>query len=174
MEQPSPEQQREQLDDNARKFVTEPLTTKFLEKYGAIAYELITDWLETAEESEKKIVCKSYGNGDVQRLCIAKVTRDGSRTSEKEKITEDEYNALLEQSLVHVEKWRYEFDYTQGDRLFTMKYDEFANSDLRILEVDAETDEIRNIFDSGDYPVRLAEVTGDLRYYGYRVSGVLY
>lgn len=86
MERPSPERQKEVLDDNARKFITEPLSTNFLLQHGATSYVLITDWLEADESSEKKAVCKRYDNGDIQRLFITKVTKDGARTSEKRRL----------------------------------------------------------------------------------------
>ena len=167
MERPSPELQKEVLDDNARKFITEPLNADFLSQHGAVSYVLTTDWLETDESSEKKVVCKRYDDGNIQRLLITKVTKDGTRTSEKEKITEDEYDELLEHSLIHVEKRRAEFGYEQNGIVFEVKYDEFAASDLRILEVDAATDEQRQSFDpiGGSH-----EVTGDMGYYGYRVA----
>lgn len=174
-QQPSPPKNpKEQLDDNARKFVITRLDADFLESCEASSYDLVTDWLETVEESEKKVVCKRYDNGDVQRLRITKVTKDGNRTSEKEAITEEEYEALRASASVHVEKRRHEFAYRQDGVSFVMKYDEFLDSDLCVLEVDAETEELREAFvpEPGLFGV-VQEVTGDVRYYGYRVAGMI-
>lgn len=167
MERPSPERQKEVLDDNARKFIAEPLSADFLSQHGAVSYVLTTDWLETDENSEKKAVCKRYDDGDIQRLLITKVTKDGVRTSEKEKIAKDEYDELLKHSLIRVEKRRAEFSYEQNGTIFEAKYDEFAASNLRILEIDAATDEWRQSFEPYD---GLYEVTGNMDYYGYRVA----
>lgn len=173
-QQSSPDKLKEQLDDNARKFVIVQLPSDFLENHGASSYDLVTDWLETAEESEKKVVCKRYDNGDVQRLLITKVTKDGNRKSEKRFITEEEYEVLRASASVHVEKRRHEFVYQQGGVSFAMKYDEFLNSDLCVLEVDAETEELRDLFEPELELFDIAhEVTGDMRYYGYKVAGMV-
>lgn len=74
---------------------------------------------------------------------------------------------MLKRSLIHVEKRRAEFSYEQGGMIFEVKYDEFAASNLRILEVDAATDEQRQSFEPFG---GLHEVTGNIAYYGYRVA----
>lgn len=163
----------ELLDDNARKFVSEAINHDFLEKNGASSFTLIVDWLETREDNEKKVAYKQFDNGDIQILLISKVTKDGKRTSEKKKITEEKYKELLSSSVLHLEKKRHEFEYTQNNISFSIKYDEFAEGRLYILEVDAPSEEERNSFHPGDFPAQLAEVTGDIKYYGYRVAGII-
>lgn len=164
---------KEVLDDNARKFIVEAIDPALLEKSNASSFILATDWLETDEASEKKLAYKKFDNGDIQILLIAKVTKNGSRTSEKEKITKEQYEKLLSSSILHLEKKRYEFMYTQDGIPFSMKYDKFADSEVRILEVDAESDDARSVFNPNDFPAVLTEVTGDMRYYGYRVAAVV-
>ncbi len=161
------------MDDNARKFITEPLSTDFLKENNATSYILTTDWLETAEDTEKKLAYKKYETGEVAILLISKITKGGKRISEKNKITEQEYMDHLAGSILRIEKRRYEFNYTQGGVVFSIKYDEFINSDLKILEVDAGGEQERNAFDPAQFLVPLHEVTGDMRYYGYRVSDIL-
>ena len=166
-------EKKENLDDNARKFITETVDPKFLEEHHASSFTLITDWLETGEDNEKKLAYKEFDSGEIQILLIAKVTKNGSRTSEKEKITAAEYAERISSSILRLEKKRYEFTYTQNDISFSVKYDEFAGDKLRILEVDASSEEERNSFNPHDFPVHLTEVTGDMRYYGYRVASVV-
>lgn len=165
---------KETLDDNARKFIVEAIDLKFLKDNRASSFTLTVDWLETGEDNEKKIAYKKFDNGDVQILLITKVTKSGHRTSEKEKITEEQYKELLGSSILHLEKKRYEFEYTQNDVPFSIKYDEFANSRLCMLEVDASSEEERNSFNASEFPSELTEVTGDISYYGYRVATIVY
>lgn len=166
-------EKKEILDDNARKFITETIDSKFLTENNASSFILTTDWLETGEDNEKKLAYKEFDNDEIQILLIAKVTKNGSRTSEKEKITAAEYEELLESSILRVEKKRYEFTYTQNNIPFTVKYDEFAESELRILEVDAASEDARDSFNPSDFPAKLTEVTGDVQYYGYRVASAI-
>ncbi len=165
---PDPEK-KAMLDDNARKFLVAGLASDFLTENGATSFALITDWLQTGESSEKKLAYKKFENGDVQTLLITKTTRGGSRTAVKEELTREQYEELLDLSILRVEKTRYEFNYMQDNILFSMKYDEFTEGSLRVLEVDASTDGERNMFDSTRFPAEVAEVTGDTRYYGYHV-----
>ena len=74
---------------------------------------------------------------------------------------------------LHLEKKRYEFEYAQNGITFSVKYDEFATGKFCMLEVDAPSDEERSSFSSGDFPSTLAEVTGDMKYYGYRVAEII-
>lgn len=164
---------KEILDDNARKFIVTNSERDFLNNSDVISYDLITDWLELSEDNEKKLAYKKFDNGEVQTLLISKVTEAGNRTSTKEKIDVNQYKALLESSILHIEKRRHEFDYIQKDITFSMKFDEFSQSDLLILEADADTEKDRNSFDSLSFPIGLTEVTGDIRYYGYRLADVI-
>ena len=81
-------EKKETLDDNARKFTVDTIDATYLEDNKATSFELTVDWLEIGEDHEKKVAHKKFDNGDVQILLISKVTKDGSRTSEKEAITE--------------------------------------------------------------------------------------
>jgi len=173
--QPTPEHEKskEVLDDNARKFITEPLDPEFLEAQGAIPFLLITDWLETGEDNETKVVYKKLNNGEVQIFLISKTTKDGKRTKEKEEITEEKYKELLGSPARHVEKMRHEFTYTQNGTTFAANYDEFAGGKLFMLDVDASTEEEKDSFSPSEFPIKLAEVTADMQYYGYRVADVI-
>ncbi|HSW91356.1 MAG TPA: hypothetical protein VLG09_01780 [Candidatus Saccharimonadales bacterium] len=166
-------EKKETLADNARKFITEKLSTEFLEEHNASSFMLTVDWLETDEDNEKKLAYKKFEDGDIQILLIAKTTQDGNRTSEKQKITEEEYREHLAHSKLHLEKKRYELEYVQNGIPFSLKYDEFGDEKDRILEVDASTEEERTAFNPSDFPSGLNEVTGDMQYYGYRVAEVI-
>lgn len=161
------------LEDNARKFIVESLDERVLEGEDVKAYSLTTDWLEMNEASETKLAYKTYSNGDVQMLRIAKVTGPNGRTSQKDTIDETEYNSLLARSVCRVEKKRHEWVYVQNGTKFDVTYDVFSRSPLRILEVDAATDSERAAFDPLEFPATLTEVTGDIRYYGYRIADAL-
>lgn len=166
-------EKKEKLDDNARKFITEALSPEFLEASGVSSFTLTVDWLETGEGNEVKVAHKKFDNGDVQILFIAKVTRDGNRTSEKEKISEEKYQQLKASSILHLEKKRYEFEYEQNGTPLSVKYDEFADGKLNMLEVDASSEDERDSFSPDDFPAELEEVTGNMRYYGYRVAEIV-
>jgi hypothetical protein len=165
----SPEK-NELIDDNARKFIVDELDKRLLDNPGVVSFVLTTDWLEMSEDSEIKLARKVFANGGVQTLLIKKVTKNGRRESEKRKITDEEYLDLVVGSVLCVQKKRFEFNYTQAGINFLMKYDKFSESDLHVLEVDAHDDEERSMFDPGAFQDNLVEVTGDLRYYGYRVA----
>lgn len=162
--------ERQILDDNARKFTCCLLDSSSLASDEVTSFLLVTDWLETGEDNEKKLAYKKFKNGDVQLLLIAKVTKDGSRTTEKRKITGEEYNELLTSSVLRIEKVRQEFAYEQNGVNFSVKYDDFGEDKLKIVEVDAPTDHARDSFDPQTFPADLTEVTGDMSYYGYRVA----
>ena len=170
--QSNPEK-KEVLDDNARKFIVEAIDPALLDSSEASSFILATDWLETSETNEKKLAHKTFDNGDIQILLIVKITKDGNRTSEKTKISEEEYTGLLESSVLHIEKKRFEFTYAQNDIHFSMKYDELTDGQLKILEVDAESAEERDTFNPELFPGDLSEVTGNTAYYGYRVASIL-
>jgi hypothetical protein len=167
-----PERPKEVLDDNARKFTLAEIDETLLNNSDSNSYLMITDWLETNESEETKVVYKRYDNGEVLILLITKVTKDGGRTSEKTKITEKEYSELVIKSKVHSEKVRTEFTYPQHGIDFSIKFDQFTDNALRILEVDASSDKERAAFDYHTFPAKLSEVTGNLQYYGFRVAGL--
>lgn len=165
--------QPQPVEDNARKFLVEPLDSKFLEKAKS-AFLLTVDWFETGEDNEVKVAKKTYEDGTVKTYLVSKITKDGSRETVRREITdENEYLKLLEESVCHLEKMRYEFDYEQNGTVFDVKYDVFSDSDLRVLEVDADGEEERNAFELNDFPSELTEVTGEMQYYGYRVASIV-
>lgn len=163
---------KEILEDNARKFIVESLNPQLLADNNATSFVLSVDWLEINEDNEKKLAYKTFENGDIQILLIAKVTDEGNRTAKKEPLSEEQYKALLGDSLLHLEKKRYELNYSQNGTLFSVKYDELAGDKPPMLEVDAASAEERNSFNPDEFPAELTEVTGDLRYYGYRVANL--
>ena len=166
---------REAIDDNALKFTLDHIDSDFLTARNARSYLLTTDWLETGETSEKKLAHKKYANGDIETLLIQKTTdKYGDRTVlPKQKLSLEQYDQLLEQSVCHVEKKRHEFTYTQHGILFSMKYDEFTDSGLRVLEVDAATESDRASFTPNQFPYELTNVTGEIEYYGYRIADLV-
>lgn len=172
LEKPSnnPEK-KEMLDDNALKFTLNDIGPGFLQENMARSFLLTTDWLEMGENNEKKLAHKKYENGNVEILLIQKFTENGRRTvPPKEKLTVEQYRELLPMSKRRVEKIRSEFNYTQSGTTFSMKYDEFLNSKLRILEVDAQNEALKNQFNPSEFPFNLTNVTGKIQYYGYRIA----
>jgi len=139
-------------DDNARKFLVKPLDTQFLNEHTPSSFTLTVDWLETSEDNETKVAYKKFDNGDVQILLISKVTKDGNRTAEKEKISEEKYKELVSSSILHLAKKRYEFTYTQNNIPLSVKYDVFENGKLCMLEVDAQNEQERDSFNPADFP----------------------
>lgn len=73
----------------------------------------------------------------------------------KEKINEEEYKGLLGGSVCYVKKVRHELDYEQNGVGFKLKYDESVGSSLRVLEVDAKTDDERATFGAASFPGEL-------------------
>jgi hypothetical protein len=169
----SPMEKVEKIEDNARKFIVGSIDPDFLAANSATSYLLIQDWIITDEDSERKLVYKKLGSGEVQYWMVSKVTISGNRTTEKKKISKEEYTKHLASSKVRVEKQRYEFTFSQGDISFTLKYDEFAGGKLTMLEVDSASSGDRTAFKAADFPYKLSEVTGDQKYYGYRVANVI-
>lgn len=169
----SPEN-KETLDDNARKFTLDGLSAVFLDAANATSFVLTTDWLVTDKDSEEKLAYKKFKNDEVKVLLIKKIIdKNGKRTSVKEEITQERYEELKAASMLQVDKTRYEFIYSQKGIDFSIKYDEFADSELRVLEVDAKDDGERASFDKSEFPAVLNEVTGNLDFYGYRVVSML-
>lgn len=157
------------IDDNARKFTSGAIAPSFLTSNNATSYTLVTDWIVTGDDSEEKVVAKTLDTGEVQYLSIKKVIRNGSRTTDKAAISKDEYSSLRARSVAHSEKRRSDFNFVQNGISYALKYDEFPNGDY-MLEVDASGDDDRKKFDPLSFPVSLVEVTGNLRYYGYRIA----
>lgn len=165
-------EKKDALDDNARKFIVKSIDSRFLAENNATSYTLVTDWLTTDVDFEEKLAHKTFENGNIQILLISKQTTDGDRTSIKEKITTEKYTQLLGHSILRLQKERHEFIYNQNDTPFSIVYDEFTDSNLRIIEVDAANEQSRNMFSPDDFPSTLTEVTGNINYYGYRVANI--
>ena len=127
------------------------------------------DWLETGEDTEKKLVWKKFDTGELQLWLVSKIIIDGKRTADKKMIDDNSYHTMFSSATLCLEKKRFEFNFIQNGTTFSMKYDEF-NDSLRMLEVDADTEELRNSFDPTSFPHSLLEVTGDLHYYGHRMA----
>jgi len=159
------------LDDNARKFTCSQLDPSNLSINEVTSFVLMTDWLETGLDDEKKLAYKRFANGDTQILLIAKVTSNGKRITEKQNITEEEYSHLLASSTLRVEKTRQEFAYKQNGVEFSLKYDDFGGDKPKMLEVDASNHQDRDMFNPELFPSDLTEVTDDISYYGYRIAG---
>jgi hypothetical protein len=162
---------KEILKDNARKFVVRGVSQDLLKESKSCL--LTVDWLETNENDEKKIISKEFADGDRQLLLVTKVSKDGNRVSERRKIDQSEYETLLNQAVLRVSKRRYEFKVSQNEIVYAIRYDEFLDSELRVLEVDASNDLERAKFDPVLFPAELTEVTGNLGYYGYRVADLI-
>lgn len=158
--------------DNARKFITLPLDKRFLDEHGAIAYKMITHWDESSD-TDKKLVAKQYSDGTEKFREIEKVPDgQGGRKAYSRDITAADYYeklAKLDANTVPSEKLRCEFLYQQGAVTFEVKYDQFVDSELCILEVDAANPELRAVFRAEDFPSELREVSGDKRYEGKNV-----
>lgn len=159
------------VQDNDRKFTLETIDSQFLVENKIKSYLLITDWLETNEADETKIVRKIFDDGKVQTLLIAKITVNGNRTAEKKEITDGEYKEFLKQAKIRVEKNRYELSIDQNGVRFNAKYDEFVDSKLRILEVEPDTLDENKQFKPEDFAYSLHEVSDDISFTGFRVAG---
>lgn len=171
---PQNTQEVERAPDDARKFIVHEVDRTLLEADEVVRCYFPTDWLETDEDSEKKIVRKTFDDGSIQMLLIAKTTEDGKRHSEKRKLSQEEYDTLKEHTVLSVEKTRYSFVFLQDGTQFQVNYDEFADSDLKILEVDAKPEELRALFRTELFPGTLEEVAAsDRSYEGYRVASHL-
>ena len=163
-------EKKEAIDDNARKFILDAIDPQFLRGGGAISYDLVTDWLITDAASEKKVVYKKFESREVEYFAIEKISDGRGRKTNKKKISEGEYKILLGSSILRSAKRRSDFNFVQNGTSFAMKYDEFPNEKLHMLEIDAATETERTKFNIDEFPFKLTEVTGDLRYYGYRVA----
>lgn len=162
------------VDDNARKFLSQSLDDSFFADKQVISFDLVVDWLETDETSEKKLAHKTFDDGSTQIQLIAKVMRDdGVRKTVKEPLSEERYRELTTDSILHLEKKRCEFSIEQNGVEYDTKYDIFADGKLHMLEVDAKNNDDRVSFNPEDFPAKLEEVTGNLKYYGYRICNVL-
>jgi len=168
------------ISDNDRKFVVETINPEFLGAQRSFdSYYMITDWLEANNSDETKLARKIYDDGKEKLLHIAKIGVEQDRESKKTPLTEPEYNDYLkklDQSKPHVEKRRFEFEFTQNGIEFTAKYDEFTDSTLRVLEIDAKTktDKDRSSFDPTLFDFALVEVTGIKQFYGHRIASLIH
>ncbi|RYX78654.1 hypothetical protein EON76_02940 [bacterium] len=164
----------ETIDDNALKFTLNGIDRDFLAAAGATSFVLTTDWIEMSKDYEKKLALKTYPDGRRDTLLIKKITNDtGDRKTVKLNLDQKQYDELLDQSVKHLEKIRHEFDYRQNGTIFSMKYDEFIDSPLRILEVDGIDEATRAYFLPNQFPYELTNVTGEIEYYGHRIADLI-
>ena len=167
-------EKKEALDDNALKFIIGDIDLSSVTDNDVTAYLMTTDWIDIGADDEEKLVIKHYTDGTIDWLRIKKVIDEsGGRKSKKVPISEMEYIAALVDSKITVVKTRTDFTYTQNDIVFKLTYDEFDGSPLRIMEVDAKDEQQRISFKPTMFPAGLESVTGDIRYYGYRVADML-
>jgi hypothetical protein len=159
-------------DDNARKFVTVPFSSKFLERQNAIEFSLKTDWLFGESACEIKTVCRKQFNTPARYHLITKFSNGANRLSHKLELGKDTYCRLIKSSCARLEKERWEFTLLQNGVLFSLKYDKFDVGDCYVLEVDAANGEqhARRAFRPDLFPYKLKEVSGDLKYYGIRMA----
>jgi hypothetical protein len=164
-------EQKEVVDDNARKFLIEPLNPAFLR--GASLVTLTTHFLD----DQKKIVHKDFGNNKIEIWLIEKVTdKDGNRTAERQQMPEEDYSyeELYRDSIFTYKKDRFQFNYPAKNGVrFSCNYDKFDGGKLCMLEVDAPSEEARNSFNPGSFPVPLTEVTGAPGYTGSEIIDTL-
>lgn len=174
----SPEkQEKEVVDDNARKFLVEPLSPAFLR--GASLVTLTTHFLD----DQKKIVHKAhpksekYPKGKIEIWSIRKVIdENGNRTAERQQMPEEDYNyeKLYRDSIFTYKKDRFQFNYPAKNGVrFSCKYDRFEDGKLCMLEVDAPSEEARNSFNPDGFGIPLTEVTGVPGYTGSEIIGTL-
>lgn len=167
------------ISDNDRKFIVEDISSEFLVTHAKDMYDMDTYWIETNNDNEAKLVEKTRNNTEKEFLYIAKVGVEQDRKSEKTKLTQQQYTEQLDTidpSKPHVKKRRYEFELTQNGIEFVAKYDVFAGSTLRVLEIDAKskTDEDRNAFDPHAFGFAIVEVTGITQFYGHRIANLVH
>jgi hypothetical protein len=165
--------EKQTIDDDARKFVVPRLESSVFSGSDTVSYNLIIDWIKVDGEVEQKIVRKEFQSGEVTILLVTKPTGVGNRKTDKEKISEEKYKEYLLTSKRHIEKRRYEFKIVQNGVTFLLKYDEFKGGTTRMLEVDAASAAERKLFDPSKFPSNLAEVTGNEKYYGYKMADML-
>ena len=182
---PQPEKERKDaVDDNARKFEVGPIDEQLLKENEARSFELTVDWLETDKDSETKLAYRDHGNDNVEILLITKVTDEhGKRMTVRDDISEEDYAKRLPSSVIRLKKKRYQFTYTQSGTPFSINYDVYPGSKLRILEVDVPKADDSNIdnstedrkpFDRDDFPIELGEErTGDRQYDGFRIADLV-
>lgn len=94
----------------------------------------------------------------------------GNRTAQKKPISDDDYKRYLEHATLHIEKRRFEFDFALAGITFALKYDEFTDSQLRVLEVGAKTPKDKGSFTPESFPYPLKEVSSDASFTGFRVA----
>lgn len=168
----NPEKKNAAVDD-ARKFTLEGIDRAFLDAHSATSCMMTIDWLQTGDKDEK-VVRKEFDDGTMQILHIEKVMKDGERISAKHPITPEEYETYKKNAVLPtLRKKRFEFSFAQEGSGFALKYDEFEDSDLRLLEVDASSKESRNSFMAQNFPYKLVEVSDNSDFSGPRIVNVL-
>lgn len=172
----SPEK-RDIKKDDARKFIIGAVNPAFLERHQITVRDLVVDWTEVGGNSETKIVRKTDDRGNVSIWRTTKVKVDGSRSKKEIAVDPSEYSESVTGSLYHLEKRRYEWRYEQNGTEYLLKYDVFENGLFYLLEVDADTPELRAQFDTTLFmqqeQCELTEVSGSEAYEGYHIVETL-
>lgn len=170
-------EQKEVVDDNARKFLIEPLSPEFLR--GASLVTLTTHFLDDQKKIVHKVYPKSekHPKGKIEIWSIRKVIdEDGNRTAERQQMPEKDYNyeELRRDSLFTYKKDRFQFNYPAKNGVrFSCSYDEFEDGKLCMLEVNAPSKEARNSFNPETFPIPLTEVSGVPGYTGSEIIDTL-
>ena len=171
--QSNPNNRETQKPDNDRKFILESLNPEDVADGAVTAYDMEVYFIEIEPGRETKIVRKIYADGSVKTLKITKVTVNDERTTDKVEIDDEEPESLAQRAVKHFEKRRHEFTYTQGGNTFNLKYDDYADVPLYMLEVGADDQMQIPTFVAQDFPATLTEVSDDKRYSGHRITEVL-
>ena len=175
---PQNSREKEQsVPDDARKFIVRAgkLNQAFLDAHGAKIYTMVTDWIDIGDDTETKLVHKTYHNGSQEwRKITKRKDADGSRRTDRDDIDPEaaDFPDLTKVSLKHLVKQRSTFRFEQGGILYEINYDSIPEKGLIMLEVDAvsKSSDDRTQFDPRELPLDLIEVSGDPRYEGWRVA----
>lgn len=151
--------------DNARKFLVDEFDPALIPE-GATSYVMTTVWTDMSEENDAKAVHKVYDDGAPDGyFFVEKVGPHGAREAKRRIISKAEYDQAIighEQSTARKRRTEFTLDGLE------MKFDEYLDGPLHIIEVDAATPEAREAFDPGVFPWKLHEIF-DESYDGYRV-----
>ena len=180
---PTPETEAKPVSDNARKFIVDPIEPELIPVNNSFVHNMVIHWMSTEPRFEVKVVKKINARDDMDGaiLRIMKTTHeDGRRETTREPIPYGEFLEVCERfpDTPHLEKRRTEFFVVQNDKPYLIKYDEFSDSDLRMIEVEIDprakmTEDDLNGFDPAEFFDVRDEVTADPSYKGYRIVETL-
>ena len=180
---PSIETEPKQVDDNARKFIVEPIESDLIAPDRSKVQDMTFHWTDTRADFESKVVEKLYVYEDKEpeiRQIAKKTDEQGKRKSTPEDIARGTFLQVCADfpDMPHLEKRRTEFFVLQNGISYRLKYDEFTGYNFYMVEVDTNpaadmTDQDLSDFDPSDFFVSIAEVTGEPAYTGYRIVETL-